>query len=306
MAEIVQYTWSWFRFTRSGIAHAMPPALGSNFIAMIVDMKDEVHYKRIVELPGLVLGSGRFSAFRFERHYHLDYHVGLVTEGLQRQRYKQKSALLGPGCIALMPPGEMHDGSSEDGAAYTLKTFRLSPELINDIATDLCGQSREPELAVGMLEDPLLAAHLLRLHHAMSGHDQTWSLAIQSEWLSLLHCLLRQSCSIKPQQVRGTLSPLQQQRIKEYCIAHLAEKITLDALAALCGLGRFYFLRQFKQTVGMTPHAWLVRLRLEQACAMLAGRPQSIAEIAQGVGFYDQSHFNRAFRQAFGVAPSHY
>ena len=61
-----------------------------------------------------------------------------------------------------------------------------------------------------------------------------------------------------------------------------------------------------KQTVGMTPHAWLLRLRLERACALLLRSTQAIATVAQEVGFYDQNHFNRAFRQAYGVAPSNY
>ena len=89
-------------------------------------------------------------------------------------------------------------------------------------------------------------------------------------------------------------------------MTHLADKITLDELAALCHLGRFQFLRQFKRTVGMTPHAWLLRMRLEQACSLLAHRAGNLTDIAQEVGFFDQSHFNRAFRQAFGVAPSQY
>ena len=44
-------------------------------------MKDRVEYKRSKEIPGLVLGEARFADFRFERHYHLDYHIALVTEG---------------------------------------------------------------------------------------------------------------------------------------------------------------------------------------------------------------------------------
>ncbi|MDN5681527.1 MAG: helix-turn-helix domain-containing protein [Ewingella sp.] len=42
------------------------------------------------------------------------------------------------------------------------------------------------------------------------------------------------------------------------------------------------------------------------ACSLLGQSGRSIADIASAVGFYDQSHFNRAFRWAFGVAPSHY
>lgn len=270
------------------------------------EMSDSVEYKRLADLPGLVLGDGRFEDFSFDRHYHLDYHVGLVTEGMQRQRFNRETVLLRPGCISLMPPGEIHDGVGEGNDAYTLKTFRLSQDLLQDVMIELADSDRDPGLVGTMIEDPALAGHLLRLHDAMRLSPDTSSLVVQSEWLSLLYFLFTQSRTIKPVVAKGTLSPLQWQRVKDYCLSQLAEKITLDELAAVCGLGRFHFLRQFKQTIGMTPHAWLLRLRLEQACALLARGKQTISDVAQDVGFYDQSHFNRAFRQAFGVAPSAY
>ena len=271
-------------------------------------MNNDVQYQRIADVPGLVLGVGHFSDFTFDRHYHLDYHIGLVTEGIQRQRFKGEAVLLGPGCIALMPPGEIHDGIKQGEHPYTLKTFRLPANLLREIAEEIVGASREPEFSGTMIEDPRLAAHLLRLHDSMCRSPDSCSLAVQSEWLSFLHFLFTQPRTIKLRVARGSLSSWQWRRVKDYCLDHLADKITLEELAAVCNLNRFNFLRKFKQTVGMTPHAWLVRLRLEQACALLARSRslQTIAEIAQGVGFYDQSHFNRAFRQAFGVAPSGY
>ncbi|KAF1029358.1 MAG: hypothetical protein GAK40_00533 [Burkholderia plantarii] len=48
-------------------------------------MNDRVEYTRSRDVPGLVLGDARFSEFRFDRHYHLDFHVGVVTDGVQRQ-----------------------------------------------------------------------------------------------------------------------------------------------------------------------------------------------------------------------------
>src|ERR1700756_3717986 len=74
-------------------------------------MKDRVEYKRSKEIPGLVLSEARFSEFRFDRHYHLDYHIALVTEGVQRQGFHGETLLLTPGSIQLMPPGEVHDGN---------------------------------------------------------------------------------------------------------------------------------------------------------------------------------------------------
>ncbi|NWK80181.1 AraC family transcriptional regulator [Aquitalea sp. LB_tupeE] len=269
-------------------------------------MSDGVEYKRLDDVPGLVLGVGHFENFSFDRHYHLDYHIGLVTDGIQRQRFNGESVLLGPGCISLMPPGEIHDGTGEGGDAYTLKTFRLSQELLKGAMSELTDSDGEPCFNGMMIEDPALAGHLLRLHDAMHQANEVSSLAVQSEWISLLYFLFMQSRGIRPRLEKGALAPGKWQLVQEYCLAHLSEKITLEELATLCGLGRFNFLRQFKQTIGMTPHAWLLRLRLEHACQLLAKGNRSIADVAQFVGFYDQSHFNKAFRQAFGVAPSAY
>lgn len=269
-------------------------------------MSNRVDYRHIEEMPGLVLGAAQFSTFSFDRHFHLDYHIGLVTEGVQRQRFRGKTVLIGPGCVSLMPPGEIHDGAIDSARGYTLRTFRLSSGLLNSVAQELSETCGEPALSGALIEDPELATQLVRLFDAMRAAGDPASLAVQSEWLRLMNLMLTRSRAIVPQQASGALSPVQWRRVREYCFAHLSEKITLDALAALCDLGRFQFLRQFKQTIGMTPHAWLLRLRLEHACVLLSRSSQTIAQVAHGVGFYDQSHFNRAFRQAFGVAPSNY
>lgn len=269
-------------------------------------MTDQVEYRRADAVPGLVLSEARQVGLRFGRHYHLDYHVGLVTAGVQRQHYLGETYRLGPGRICLMPPGDIHDGDPDSGEAYSLKTFRLSPALLASVTGEITGTPQPPALAGAVLDDPALAASLMRLHDALLGGDDTSPLHMQSAWLTLMERLFSRSRSVVSQAVKGALSPRQWEQVKAHCHAHLARKITLDELAALCGVDRFQFLKLFKQTVGMTPHAWLVRLRLEQACALLQRNGGSIAQVALEVGFYDQSHFNRAFRHAFGVAPSRY
>ena len=270
-------------------------------------MKDRVEYKRSKEIPGLVLSEARFSEFRFDRHYHLDYHIALVTEGVQRQGFHGETLLLTPGSIQLMPPGEVHDGNSAGDESYTLKTFRLSPELLNGLGEEISAQNRFPALGGAVLQDSSLAGHLSRLHDALrAARAGSEPLAEQSEWLTLLDRLFVRTRMVKPQFVKGTLTSVQWRRIKEYCDVHLAEKITLEELAALCNLERFHFLKLFKQTVGMTPHAWVVRLRLERACSLLSHTDHGLSRVANEVGFYDHSHFSRAFRQAFGVSPSKY
>ncbi|RDE19724.1 AraC family transcriptional regulator [Motiliproteus coralliicola] len=269
-------------------------------------MADSIQYHRVSDTPELVISDALYSDYQFEPHYHLDYHIGLVIDGVQRQQFQGQSVLLGPGRISVMPPGEIHDGSGYDNSAYRMKTFRLSPALLDDYAEDIFESNRDHDFGGAMVENDLIAQRLLSLHRQIQQTRTLSSVEVEELWLSLMAPLLSQLCAIKPKSVNGGLSTLHWQQVKDYCHANLGSKITLEQLAALCGLSRYQFLRRFEKTCGLTPRSWLIRLRLEHACLLLRRSDQSIADIAATVGFYDQSHFNRAFRLAYGVAPSAY
>jgi len=271
-------------------------------------MKDDVRYHPVPGTPGLVLGQARFSEFQFDRHYHVDYHIGLVTQGVQRQCFRGKSILLGPGGVALMPPGEIHDGAGvgDYGASYTLKTFRLSAELMRGFIEEVSGAAADERFFGTLVEDAALAARFMALHSAWMSGAPAEPLAQESQSLALMGALFARTGAVRPEAVKGGLSAVHLRVVRDYCQAHLCEKIALDDLARLCGLSRFQFLRRFTHSAGLTPHAWLVRLRLERACAALATAQGSVAQVAADVGFYDQSHFNRAFRTAYGAPPSAY
>jgi len=264
-------------------------------------------YHRFTDMPGLVLCEAKSSRFRFPPHYHLDYHVGLLAEGALRQRSAGQETMLRPGCISLMPPGQVHDGTGEDERPYSLSTFRLSTALWQDLFEDITCLAQMPAFAESTIEDGLLSARLLRLHAAMSnGAAETEPLGTQSELLLLIGRLFERTARKPPPHVANGLPPADLRRCQEYCRARLHERIVLADLAGLCGMSRFQFIRRFKQSTNITPYAWLTRLRLEQACTLLNRGRITVAQVASDVGFYDQSHFVRAFRQAFGVVPSRY
>ncbi len=75
-------------------------------------------------------------------------------------------------------------------------------------------------------------------------------------------------------------------------------------LATILGAHRSSFSRSFARVAGEPPSAFLLRLRLNRAAALLHGSRLDIARIAQRCGFADASYFARAFRRAYGHAPS--
>ncbi|EEC69372.1 hypothetical protein OsI_38499 [Oryza sativa Indica Group] len=84
-----------------------------------------------------------------------------------------------------------------------------------------------------------------------------------------------------------------------------ADSAPLDELARLAGMGRYQLIRAFKAATGMTPHAWQMNLRINCARARLRDG-HSLADVAHGLGFADQAHFQRMFKAHAGVTPGRF
>lgn len=68
----------------------------------------------------------------------------------------------------------------------------------------------------------------------------------------------------------------------------------------------YHFLRVFRKVTGVSPHQFLLRMRLHAAARRLRQSSESVTEIAYSVGFEDLSNFVRTFRAEFGTPPSRY
>ena len=103
--------------------------------------------------------------------------------------------------------------------------------------------------------------------------------------------------------IAGGLAPWQERRATELLAANLSGDLPLVVLASECGLSASQFSRAFRRSMGMPPHRWLVRQRIEQAKALLREGRAPLAEISLACGFADQSHFTRCFSAWTGVSP---
>lgn len=82
--------------------------------------------------------------------------------------------------------------------------------------------------------------------------------------------------------------------------------ITIEEIAAFCGLNRSYFGKVFRETMGESPQAFLLHYRMARAAQLLKETKLSIGEIAQQVSYDNQLHFSRAFKNVHGVSPREY
>jgi AraC-like DNA-binding protein len=103
--------------------------------------------------------------------------------------------------------------------------------------------------------------------------------------------------------LKGGLAQWQERRSKEMIAGDLAGATPLHEVAEACGLSISHFSRAFRKSTGFSPHAWLLKARVEAAKAMLQKRGTSQSTIARTCGFADQSHFSRVFTGFEGLSP---
>lgn len=99
------------------------------------------------------------------------------------------------------------------------------------------------------------------------------------------------------------------QRLKklfDHIAVNYAEKISLDEASEIAGLSQPQFIRLFKQVAGMTFVAYMTHVRLSHAVQLLREGERTIAEVANEVGFSDQSYFDCRFKASFGTTPRDY
>jgi AraC family transcriptional regulator len=102
---------------------------------------------------------------------------------------------------------------------------------------------------------------------------------------------------------RGGLAPWQVCKVLTHIEAQLSAPITIAELANLVRLSPFHFSRAFRRSFNNSPHAYLIRRRVERAQGLMLTTTTPLAEIAVSCGLADQAHFTRLFRRFAGESP---
>lgn len=111
------------------------------------------------------------------------------------------------------------------------------------------------------------------------------------------HRLLFATATHEPEAVRNA---------KSFIHAHLAEPMSLEAVASAVNVSPFHFCKLFKRATGLTFTDFVNRARVEKAKRMLMKPAARITEVAYDVGFQSLSHFNRSFRRIADESPTEF
>lgn len=118
------------------------------------------------------------------------------------------------------------------------------------------------------------------------------------------HEVLRSMMGALPKVARANgLPPRMLRQLEDFIDCHLDCPLNVDELASSVGISISHFSRCFRNSVGLTPHTYVMRRRLVRAQDLLLGTNMALSEVALSTGFSDQSHFSRKFHQFMGLPP---
>ena len=99
--------------------------------------QEKIEYWHNPVLPNIELSSAHVEKFAFERHIHLDYHIGIVTSGCQKYVHQGKQYHLAPGFISTLNPDEAHNGENITLGGYQSHVMALPVDYVNDISQEM-------------------------------------------------------------------------------------------------------------------------------------------------------------------------
>jgi AraC family transcriptional regulator len=249
---------------------------------------------------------------------HQDYHgIGYRLSGAETIRLDKPTSFPGrtgiTGMTAIVPAEE--ESRWESLGPHDMVHFYLSARFLATLATQVFGvdgarlQMRE----AGFHHDPTIALWASMFRDRLSEPDPMTEMELNAAAQLLGVHLVRHYTNLADRllpdaesRARSALSPSQLQRVRDYVRANLSRELGLAELAEQAALSPHYFSTVFKNTLGVSPHRYVLGERIREAQRQLAARRQSICEIALGLGFSDQSHFSQTFRKLTGTTPKRF
>lgn len=263
---------------------------------------DEVgHIWRHGALNGAEMFHGSYRKYEFARHFHSVPAIGVVEQGSMSCFCRESTHILPQGTVLLFNPGEVHAPGPGRSGEWSFRIFFFEEDVFRERSTDVA--RNVIRFSKPFVEDGLLAAGLWRLHHKLETHGS--SLDIESSVLEVFSHLARKHACVATHVHHSEIEKSKIKRAKDYLHAYYEQEITLDNLAEVAHSSPYHFLRTFRSSVGLTPHAYLIQVRIEEGRRLLrAGN--SISDVSASTGFTDQSHFTRHFKRIMGVTPGQY
>jgi AraC-like DNA-binding protein len=240
------------------------------------------------------------------RHLHPTWQLAWSPDATGEHWVRGSTRVAPPRAISVIPPGEVHAPSQQTWveAPSSFMMAYLDEDYMDQVMSD----GREPGRGTPTLQsiviasDSILSRLFARAHRLSFDGDP---LARDTVWRAVVTRMLTRHVHRRLAPVRATREPRAVNAALEFLHAWPYRPTTLAELARVAKVTPARLCRAFSRQIGLPPHAYHVRMRIERA-KMLLLRGHPVSDVAAVTGFADQSHLGRHFKRIVGMAPAAY
>lgn len=247
------------------------------------------------------VGDGR--KLCYSRHSHEVFSIGAITAGQSTYLHEKTRQRVSTGTVVLMNPGEVHACNPIADEPWAYLMLYVDSQWLKRLQHELGlnpNHDFQP-LAATHSTDPALFGGLTELYQTLIDADAP---LLQKQCSAVSFFTLMQqtlgTATVRPEQAVARI-----ERVAQFIHDHFKHPISLDDMCSAANLSGSYLIRAFEQRYHMTPHAYLINLRIQHARTRLKAG-SLIVDVAQELGFADQAHFQRAFKKHLAATPGQY
>lgn len=247
-------------------------------------------------------------------HWHDEVELIVIKKGegivsVDLTKYHVKA-----GDVVLVMSGQLHSISQFQNSAMEYENILFRPTMLKSSENDLCWENYISPIVNGTKSVPDVLTADSSIHTAVSecidSIDELcdkkpvgYQLAVKGNLFLMFYQLATADLS------DTTARRKQLDKIKvvlAYVEEHYPEEMTIEQMAELCFYSKSYFMKFFKESMGVSFVAYLNDHRLEAAARLLHTSDENIIDIASRCGFDNLSYFNRSFKKKYGITPGKY
>lgn len=215
-------------------------------------------------------------------------------------------------CICILP-GTVHSIHSVSGQPFFYSTIQFRPDLLLKDLAGFCGLPFYQKLLDHSLPVETIIRKtfqsgqiFLELYHhlflLLKEKPYGYEIGAKGYLELMMYQLFRSSKPIYQEESEKN----DLQMVYEFIESNYMNNITIDTLAVLSNMSKYYFIRYFRKAAGQTPIEYINSVRIQKACELLKENSMKILDIAIAVGIQDLSYFNRLFKRIMGITPTKY